>query len=258
MEKKTEWEAIKRDWCAGASARVLAKEHGISHTSINNRARAEGWAKVSTEVSTPQKRHTVNPSGNPEKTRHRKASGEVFTDGKSGKLPETKPEPAARKADTRHPPFQPGNQHALKHGGYARRLLLPDDVTEDAQALTLEDELLRVRGANLVAAANIGRWTAQLDDADDEQREILLTNIDRAESAMNRNTGRIESLSRTISALTIEAVMPAKILADIANKDASTEKTQVETANLRRASEQGGADRFLAPVIKLVNSPDAD
>src|SRR5690606_4802599 len=103
-------------------------------------------------------------------------------------------------------------------------MLLPDDVTEDAQALTLEDELLRVRGANLVAATNIGRWTAQLDDADDDQREILLTNIDRAESAMHRNTGRIESLSRTISALTIEAVMPAKIVADTANKDASTEK----------------------------------
>lgn len=136
-------------------------------------------------------------------------------------------------------------------------MLLPDDVTEDAQALTLEDELLRVRGANLVAAANIGRWTAQLDD--DDQREILLTNIDRAESAMHRNTGRIESLSRTISALTIEAVMPAKIVAYTANKDASTKKTQVETDKLRRASEPTVADGGKpAVVIKLVNSPDAD
>jgi hypothetical protein len=37
-------------------------------------------------------------------------------------------------------PFQPGNQQALKHGGYARRLLLKDEVIEDAKALTLEDE----------------------------------------------------------------------------------------------------------------------
>ncbi|MGQ8409914.1 hypothetical protein ACUTFB_28240, partial [Klebsiella pneumoniae] len=42
-------------------------------------------------------------------------------------------------------PFQPGNQQALKHGGYARRLLLKDEVIEDAKALTLEDELFRLR-----------------------------------------------------------------------------------------------------------------
>lgn len=53
--------------------------------------------------------------------------------------------------------FKPRNQAALKHGGYARRLLLSDEVIEDANSLTLEDELFRLRASNLVASENIGR-----------------------------------------------------------------------------------------------------
>ncbi len=68
-------------------------------------------------------------------------------------------------------PFQHGNQQALKHGGYARRLLLKDEVIEDAKALTLEDELFRLRANNLVAAENIGRWLTKLDDAEEDQEE---------------------------------------------------------------------------------------
>lgn len=68
-------------------------------------------------------------------------------------------------------PFQPGNQQALKHGGYARRLLLKDEVIEDAKALTLEDELFRLRANNLVAAENIGRWLTKLDDAEGDGEE---------------------------------------------------------------------------------------
>jgi hypothetical protein len=56
--------------------------------------------------------------------------------------------------------FQPGNQNALKHGGYGRRMLLSDAITEDAKLLTLDDELFWLRAANLTAAENIGRWQA--------------------------------------------------------------------------------------------------
>ncbi|MFW8412957.1 hypothetical protein ACOIDN_33635, partial [Klebsiella pneumoniae] len=75
--------------------------------------------------------------------------------------PDTKPIRGVR-TDPPTNPFQPGNQQALKHGGYARRLLLKDEVIEDAKALTLEDELFRLRANNLVAAENIGRWLTKL------------------------------------------------------------------------------------------------
>ncbi|EPM5081177.1 hypothetical protein ACTHH9_004478, partial [Shigella flexneri] len=69
-------------------------------------------------------------------------------------------------------------QQALKHGGYARRLLLKDEVIEDAKALTLEDELFRLRANNLVAAENIGRWLVSLEDANgDQERKMLIENI---------------------------------------------------------------------------------
>ncbi|HDL7801259.1 TPA: hypothetical protein PXP53_004309, partial [Yersinia enterocolitica] len=52
-------------------------------------------------------------------------------------LPETKPEQSKRKVVTNYPPFQKGNQHALKHGGYARRMLFSDSIAEDARVLSL-------------------------------------------------------------------------------------------------------------------------
>lgn len=52
--KKPDWEAIRREYETDGttSARKLADKHGVSHTAINQRAKAEGWkkpAKVSTE-----------------------------------------------------------------------------------------------------------------------------------------------------------------------------------------------------------------
>ncbi len=90
------------------------------------------------------------------------------TQPKAEPPPDTKPIRGVR-TDPPTNPFQPGNQQALKHGGYARRLLLKDEVIEDAKALTLEDELFRLRANNLVAAENIGRWLTKLDDAEGDR-----------------------------------------------------------------------------------------
>ncbi|MEY8709506.1 terminase small subunit [Mangrovibacter phragmitis] len=51
---KTDWEAIRREYeTDGVSARKLAEKYGISHTAINQKAKAEGWAKgVKKKVST--------------------------------------------------------------------------------------------------------------------------------------------------------------------------------------------------------------
>ena len=42
-------------------------------------------------------------------------------------------------------------------------MLLSDAITEDAQMLTLDDELFWLRAASLTAAENIGRWQTKRD-----------------------------------------------------------------------------------------------
>ncbi|MGP6685346.1 hypothetical protein ACTZNL_24895 [Klebsiella pneumoniae] len=138
-------------------------------------------------------------------------------------------------------PFKPGNQQALKHGGYARRLLLKDEVIEDAKSLTLEDELFRLRANNLVAAENIGRWFTKLDDAEgDQERKVLMENISAAEKAMMRNTVRIESIVGTLATV-------GKIFADTDYRKAATDKVSLEADRLRRDAgiDDGNGERDL-------------
>lgn len=219
MDKTTDWEAIKCGWCAGTSARVLARQHNVSHTAINKRAKDECWEKVSTavstQVSTQQKNASGNRGGNHDEARSSKPSGEVSTPKKSKKTLKTKrnsrggnPQPGNL--------FTPQNRASLKHGGYARRLLTSDANLEDAAALTLEDELLRVRAANLEAAECIGRWKTQFADADAETQKTLLANIEGAYKAMDRNTARIESL---VSGLTLGRKLEAETLLKLAARE---------------------------------------
>ncbi|WP_242430073.1 hypothetical protein [Kluyvera intermedia] len=138
-------------------------------------------------------------------------------------------------------PFPPGNQVALKHGGYARRLLLTDEVIEDAKALSLEDELFRLRASNLVAAENIGRWVTALEDTEEpQQKKAILENIGAAEKAMLRNTVRIESITGTIATV-------GKIFADTDYRKAATDKVSLEADRLRRDAgiDDGNGERDL-------------
>ncbi|EIM1648608.1 hypothetical protein LMS17_000801 [Salmonella enterica] len=129
----------------------------------------------------------------------------------------------------------------MKHGGYARRLLLKDEVVEDARALTLEDELFRLRANNLMAAENIGRWLTLLEDVEEEQqRKILMDNISAAEKAMMRNTVRIESIVGTLATV-------GKIYADTDYRVAATDKVSLEADRLRRDAgiDDGNGERDL-------------
>ena len=116
---------------------------------------------------------------------------------------------------------RPGNQNALKHGGYGRRMLLSDAITEDAKLLTLDDELFWLRAANLTAAENIGRWQAELELADDDKAKELHSLISSAEKAMHRNTQRIESLEYTKGSI-------EKLRVDAAYRERATEKVEME------------------------------
>lgn len=238
-----DWEAIESAYRAGVlSLRDIGDKYGVTEGAIRKRAKKFDWVrKASTQVrkngtqSGTQKgkvRTTEKPvnSGGTQKSAQPKAEP----------LPETKPIRGMR-TDPPTNPFQTGNQHALKHGGYARRLLLKDEVIEDAKALTLEDELFRLRANNLVAAENIGRWLTKLEDAEgDQERKVLMENISAAEKAMMRNTVRIESIVGTLATV-------GKIFADTDYRKAATDKVSLEADRLRRDAgiDDGNGERDL-------------
>lgn len=129
----------------------------------------------------------------------------------------------ANGSDTKraHYNARPGNQNALKHGGYGRRMLYSDEISEDARALALDDELFRLRAANLTAAENIGRLITRLEDAKDEERKVIKDEIAAADKAMMRNTVRIESLEHTKASI-------RKLNADTEYRIVTTEKVGME------------------------------
>lgn len=238
-----DWEAIESAYRAGAlSLRDIGDKYGVTEGAIRKRAKKFDWVrKASTQV-----RKNGTQSGT-QKGKVRTSEKPVNSGGtqksaqpKAEPLPETKPIRGMR-TDPPTNPFQPGNQQALKHGGYARRLLLKDEVIEDAKALTLEDELFRLRANNLVAAENIGRWLTKLEDAEgDQERKVLMENISAAEKAMMRNTVRIESIVGTLATV-------GKIYADTDYRKAATDKVSLEADRLRRDAgiDDGNGERDL-------------
>ena len=240
---KPDWEAIESAYRAGVlSLRDIGDKYGVTEGAIRKRAKKFDWVrKAGTQV-----RKNGTQSGT-QKSKARTSEKPVSsgrtqksTQPKAEPPPDTKPIRGMR-TDPPTNPFQPGNQQALKHGGYARRLLLKDEVIEDAKALTLEDELFRLRANNLVAAENIGRWLVSLEDANgDQERKMLMENISAAEKAMMRNTVRIESIVGTLATV-------GKIFADTAYRKAATDKVSLEADRLRRDAgiDDGNGERDL-------------
>ncbi|MCB3133060.1 hypothetical protein H5885_16000, partial [Klebsiella pneumoniae] len=223
------------------SLRDIGDKYGVTEGAIRKRAKKFDWVrKASTQV-----RKNGTQSGTQKskaRTSEKPASAgrtQKSTQPKSEPLPETKPIRGMR-TDPPTNPFQTGNQHALNHGGYGRRMLLSDATTEDAKMLTLDDELFWLRAANLTAAENIGRWQTELETADSEQAKDLHDLISQAQKAMHRNTARIESLEYTKASI-------IKQRADVTYREAATDKVSLEADRLRRDAgiDDGNGERDL-------------
>ncbi|WP_233977291.1 hypothetical protein [Pectobacterium versatile] len=232
MPNTPDWGAIEKAYCAGVlSLYKIAAQHDITEGAIRKKAAKLGW--VRNKKGCTQKGTQVRKSGtqkNSVRTTQspvKSGDGEKRAEGNAEHSQETKP---IRGSRTNPPikPFQTGNQHALKHGGYARRMLFKDEVIEDARALQLEDELFRLRANNLTAAENTGRWLTLMEDAkDDEERDKLVALMVAADKAMMRNTVRIESITGTLATV-------GKIFADTDYRLAATEKVSLEADRLKR------------------------
>lgn len=220
---KPDWGALQHQFLAehaktGISPKDWCAAQGLNYSS------AKRYIKVTTYGANSQKK-SANKSANSQKekggaSKNGKVKKSSPDTGARSKSPETKPIRGSRTAPPTNA-FQPGNQNALKHGGYGRRMLLSDAITEDAQMLTLDDELFWLRAASLTAAENIGRWQTELETADSEQAKDLRDLISQAQKAMHRNTARIESLEYTKAAIIKQRV-------DAAYREAATEKVELE------------------------------
>lgn len=240
---------LERDYCAGQlSLRDLADIYGISEGAIRKRAKKHGW--VRTEKKGTQKGTQVRKSGTQKKTVRTTEKRATSDDSEKNAAAESRaPENTKPIRGSRTDPpvnaFKPNNQLSLKHGGYARRLLLTDDVIEDAKALTLDDELFRLRASNLVASENIGRWKTQLEDANPDEIKGLLEKISSADKAMMRNTVRIESIEGTTATI-------RKVFADTNYRVIAAEKVGLEVDRLKlelgdpNNDASGGLDDFYA------------
>lgn len=198
-----------KDWCEAQGLNYASAKRYIKVTNYGANSQKETAKKVANSQKGKDK---ASKSGRVKKSTRETGSPEISRGAKPIR-------------GSRHAPpvnaFAPGNQHALKHGGYGRRMLLSDAITEDARSLTLDDELFWLRAANLTAAENIGRWQAELELATDDRAKELHSIISAAEKAMHRNTQRIESLEYTKGSI-------EKLRVDAAYRERATEKVEME------------------------------
>lgn len=96
--------------------------------------------------------------------------------------------------------FEPGNDAAVKHSGYSRRLN-DDEAFQDARSARLNDEIDLCRARAMLCMDVHARIKNDLaTNADSvEKRIALYDKLINVEQAMDRNIARVESLSLTVS-----------------------------------------------------------
>lgn len=222
------WDAIKLAYEAGGrSLRDIGAEFGVSEGAIRKKAKASDWVKPEGTQKPKSTQGTQKSTQAKEKVR---TTSKLRTEGKKQKQETAIPETAKRKGGNPAPVrmFTVGNTAAVKHSAYARRMMLPDDVIEEAQKLTLADDLFRLRAASLMASETIGRLRVELEEQglSKEERQAIEANIRAAESGLARNTSRIESIEHTMASI-------AKMGIDANYRIQATEKVITEIENLK-------------------------
>ncbi|EAA7985055.1 terminase [Salmonella enterica subsp. enterica] len=156
-----------------------------------------------------------------------------------------------RRSGNPHPVcrFVERNTAAVKHRGYAKHLE-KDYLFDDATEMALVDELVFTRARALSVTATLKRMFTELEKTEDIlARTALYGKILQAETALDRNIARIESIERTLGTLDIIAVTPAKIVADTEYRVAAREKVKAETGILN--SQKLGA---ITPMMEIVSA----
>ncbi len=152
--------------------------------------------------------------------------------------------------------FQQGNTASRKHGGYAARF---DDQSlfDEAADMSLIDELELCRARALNCIDTMKKIRADMANAGSvETRLELYSAMLSTESALDRNVGRVESLTKTISSLRIDVVNEVKISKDTDRIQAATRKLRLEADKL--AKDGRGSDTPISAIINDLHEMGSD
>ncbi|HAK3331928.1 TPA: terminase [Salmonella enterica] len=254
-------ESLKRDYCAGVmTLEEIGRKYGIAESTVRKKAKAGKWVR--------KKGAKIAKNAHKKRTQKRTSKNTGETSSGAGceddDAPEIDNENCANSAETKrkkrggnpHPvrQFVERNTAAVKHRGYAK-YLEADHLMDDAAEMALIDELVFTRARALSVTATLKRMFTELDKTEDiPARTALYGKILRAETALDRNIARIESLERSLATLDIMAVTPAKIIADTEYRVAAREKVKAETDIL--TSQKQGVNTPLTEAIDELQSLD--
>ena len=144
--------------------------------------------------------------------------------------------------------FEPKNDTAVKHGGYAK-YFQQIEYFDDAELMSLHDELTFTRARVISVTKNLQKIHEDLSNATEiSDRIALYGKITAAEQALDRNVARVESLTRTLSAIRIDDVNEPKIIADTDRIRSAKRKLDAETARLER--DQGGDTTPVGEIVE--------
>lgn len=250
---KTDWKKLEQelqrahaktgiklqDWCAQngisyASARRYIKTRKSAQ---NNAQSAQKKVRKSAQKKKPE---ASNGEDSHQKTSHHD------NDDNCADQPETKRIRGSRYLAPTNA-FQERNTAAVKHRGYAK-YLDADGLLDDASEMALIDELVFTRARALSVTSTMKRMFSDMEEAETvELRVELYGKILKAEEALDRNIGRIESIERTLSTLDMYAATTPKIIADTSRIKATTAKLKAET-DILTSNKQG----VITPMTSIV------
>ena len=144
--------------------------------------------------------------------------------------------------------FPMGHKYTTKHSGYAK-YFPQTEYFDDAELMSLHDELTFTRARVISVTKNLQKMHEDLSNATEiPDRIALYGKITAAEQALDRNVARVESLTRTLSAIRIDDVNEPKIIADTDRIKSARRKLDAETARLER--DQGGDTTPIGEIVE--------
>lgn len=156
------------------------------------------------------------------------------------KLPQTnlKKQPKARERKTKEGKQKPGvkpgtrNRHLVTHGGYTK--YFENEVNQLVEATTLEDELSLCRARIHMVMKAMEGINKKLEDPDTDVDTAarFYESLFKAESALDRNITRVESIIKTLSNLETDSLARGKLIAE-------TSRISQQTKALVHATKRG-------------------
>lgn len=150
--------------------------------------------------------------------------------------------------------FQPGNRVSLKGGIYAR--LFPETKQEFfdfSEIATLDDELMLARTQLQSGIEFIEMITNDLKNATSvDERISLYDNLNKTQQGVGFLMNKVESLTKTLSSLQIDAVTKEKIIQDTKRIKNASRKLALEADKLQ--NEGKGDDTPVASIVDEIQS----